>query len=86
MANNAYIEDMTTNITANDTALLEAVARGAVPMKGSLVGVEVIGNRVKLWYSSPTGDSSDSVIHEILCVNETQAIAVSKLHKGIWGL
>ncbi len=86
MPNNAYIENMKTNTTLNDTALLEAVARSAVPMKGSLVGVEVIGNRVKLWYSSPTGDSSDSVVHDIMCVNETQAIAVSKLHKGIWGL
>lgn len=86
MPNNTYIEDMTTNITANDIALLEAVVRGAVPMKGSLVGAVVIGDRVTLYYSSPTGDSSDSIVHDIQCVNETQAIAVCKLHKGIWGL
>jgi len=60
--------------------------RTNVAMKGSLVGCIVVGDAVQLWYSSPTGDSSDSQIHTIQCLSYEQAVAVSKLHRAVWGV
>lgn len=80
MPNKHYIENMTS------TQMEQFIPVPVKTVKSSLVGVGVLGNRVTLWYSSPTGDSSDTISHVIECINESQAIAVSKLHKGIWGL
>jgi hypothetical protein len=60
--------------------------RTSVTMKGSLKACLVVGDAVQLWYSSPTGDSSDSQIHTIQCLSNEQAIAVSKLHRTMWGI
>lgn len=54
--------------------------------KGSLAGVLVQGKEVQLWYNSPTGDSTDSIIHSIVCSSEEQAHEVGALHKEMWGL
>jgi hypothetical protein len=56
------------------------------PVKGSLVGVQVFSNFIELWYSSPTGDSTDSVIHKIMCLDEAQAESLAQLHRVTWGL
>lgn len=60
--------------------------RPSVTMKGSLKACLVVGDAVQLWYSSPTGDSSDSQIHTIQCLSHEQAVAVARLHRGIWGV
>jgi len=57
-----------------------------VETKGSLVGTEVIGDRLFLWYSSPTGDSSDSIITEMPCRSEEEALDLQDLHRSVWGL
>jgi len=55
-------------------------------VKGSLVGTQVNGDRLQLWYSSPTGDSSDSVITTMPCRSEEEALDLQDLHRSIWGL
>jgi len=62
------------------------VDRPDLRMKGSVVFVQTLGKTVEVWLSSPTGDSSDSYIHHIPCVNEAQAKAVERLWKSVWGL
>ena len=57
-----------------------------IETKGSLVGTEVIGDRLFLWYSSPTGDSSDSIITEMPCRSEEEALDLQDLHRSVWGL
>ena len=58
--------------------------------KGSVQAVELItgGVRghawVKIWVSSPTGDSSDSLQFEIPCSNESQAKAIMRAWATIW--
>lgn len=42
--------------------------------------------RVEIWVSSPTGDSTDSQIFHISCVNFEQAEAVASLWKEVWKL
>ena len=54
--------------------------------KGRLVATEVIGDRLQLWYSSPTGDSSDSVITTMPCRSEQEALDLQDLHRSVWGL
>jgi hypothetical protein len=54
--------------------------------KGDLVGAMRNGHIVSLWYSSPTGDSSDSQIHDIVCLNEADAERVMQRHLQAWGL
>jgi len=60
--------------------------REQIAMKGSVVWVQPIGTTVEIWISSPTGDSSDSFIHHVPCVNETQAKAVAHMWKAVWGI
>lgn len=54
--------------------------------KGALVATEVIGDRLQLWYSSPTGDSSDSIITTMPCRSEEEALNLQDLHRSVWGL
>lgn len=54
--------------------------------KGSLVGTMVIGDRLQLWFSSPTGDSSDSVICTMPCTSNAEALDLQDLHREVWGL
>lgn len=58
--------------------------RGIV--KGDLCATVVVGNIVNLWFSSPTGDSSDSQILELVCLNNEQAEMVAKRHREVWGI
>lgn len=55
-------------------------------MKGDLVGTTIAGNIVSLWFASPTGDSSDSQILELVCRDNEQAELVAKRHREVWGL
>ncbi len=55
-------------------------------IKGSLVGTEVIGERLKLWYSSPTGDSTDTIITTMICRSEEEALSLQDLHREKWEL
>ena len=54
--------------------------------KGALVGTMVVGDRLQLRYSSPTGDSSDSIITEMPCRSEEEALDLQDLHRETWGL
>lgn len=54
--------------------------------KGDLVATTISGNIVSLWFSSPTGDSSDSQILELVCLDNEQAEFVAKRHREVWGL
>ena len=55
-------------------------------VKGSLVGTMVNGDRLQLWFSSPTGDSSDSIITTMPCRSEQEALDLQDLHRSTWGL
>ena len=55
-------------------------------MTGRLVGTEIQGNTLELWYASPTGDSTDAIIHRIPCIDVRQAVAVERVHRHTWGL
>lgn len=57
-----------------------------VRMKGSLIASYAVGNIVNLWFSSPTGDSSDSLIFTVKCETPAQAQVIAKMHSEIWGL
>lgn len=45
-----------------------------------------IGKGVELWFSSPTGDSSDSWIFTIPTHTTEQAEQLAQHHKQVWGL
>lgn len=55
-------------------------------IKGDLCATVVIDNIVSLWFQSPTGDSSDSQILELVCLNNEQAEMVAKRHREVWGI
>jgi len=55
-------------------------------IKGDLVATVIVGNIVNLWFSSPTGDSSDSQIFEMVCRDNEQAEFIAKRHREMWGL
>jgi hypothetical protein len=54
--------------------------------KGDFVGTTISGNIVSLWFASPTGDSSDSQIFELVCRDNEQAEFIAKRHREVWGL
>ena len=60
--------------------------RPAVRMKGALVGTDVIGNYVHLWYASPTGGQTDSQIFQMQCETHEQAKVIAEQHRSVWGL
>ena len=55
-------------------------------MKGMLIGTEVVGNYLHLWYGSPEGGETDSQIFQMRCVDETQARFIEGQHRSVWGL
>jgi hypothetical protein len=61
-------------------------ARPKVRMKGMLTGTEVVGNYLHLWFASPDGDSTDSQIFKMRCVDGRQAMFIEDQHRKIWGL
>lgn len=46
-------------------------------MKGLPIAALAQGTNVEVWFSSPTGDSSDSYTHLIPCHNKDQAISLA---------
>ena len=54
--------------------------------KGSFKGYVRHDNVLDLWFSSPTGDSSDSVIFTMTCLNGEQAQEIADMHLKVWGL
>ena len=61
-------------------------ARPRVRMKGTLTGTEVVGNYLHLWFASPDGDSTDTQIFQMRCVDEAQAKFIEDQHRSVWGL
>lgn len=57
-----------------------------VAMKGTVSAVLTLGHIVQIWINSPTGDSSDSNIMEITCVNSQQAKVIARHWVKAWGL
>lgn len=57
-----------------------------IQMKGSVVGVMVLGESVQVWVSSPTGDSSDSFQYIIPCQTQEQATVVAEMWRKTWSL
>ena len=55
-------------------------------VRGALVGTEVVGNELQLWFDSPTGDTSDSVICTMPCRSEAEAHEIENLHRKQWNL
>lgn len=55
-------------------------------MKGDLVACYHTNNHVHLWFSSPTGDSTDVQVRDIICRDTEQAEMVAKRHREVWGL
>lgn len=53
--------------------------------KGSYRGYMLYGNIIELWFSSPTGDESDSVIFKMQCVDSEQAAQIARMHHQVWG-
>lgn len=57
----------------------------AVRKKGMPTAVVQSGNKVQIWVASPTGDSSDSQILEISCIDYAQAQSVYEMWcKMVW--
>ena len=54
--------------------------------KGAYRGYMLFGNIVELWFSSPTGDESDSVILKMECESHEQAADIAMMHQRVWGL
>lgn len=54
--------------------------------KGTVVAAFAVGNSVKVWVASPTGDSSDSQIFEIQCLDKSQADFVAEMWRSTWKL
>ena len=65
--------------------------RERVTMKGCPSHIEIrdnghCGASVIVWISSPTGDSSDSFIYDIPCMNMTQARTIARQWIGVWNI
>jgi|GEM_PF-1515016 len=54
--------------------------------KGGLIATDVTDTHVTLWFSSPTGDSSDAHLFTIPCVTHSQAVALANKHNEMWGI
>jgi|TARA_Y100001951_G_C11263291_1_gene253878 hypothetical protein len=61
-------------------------SRPRIAMKGMLIGTEVVGNYLHLWYASPDGGETDSQIFQMRCVDEAQAKFIEDQHRSVWGL
>lgn len=53
--------------------------------KGSFKGYVKSGHVLELWFSSPTGDSTDSVIFRMTCLDGEQAQEIADMHLRVWG-
>jgi hypothetical protein len=52
-------------------------------MKGLPIAGIPRGQYVQVWFSSPTGDSSDSLTHDIMCENQQQAKTVAEAYNQL---
>ena len=55
-------------------------------MKGTPKTIITNGDTVEVWISSPTGDSSDTLIVVIQCLSDSQAKALAESWLKVWGL
>jgi len=55
-------------------------------VKGECLHIDILGNNVKAWVASPTGDSTDSLIFDIPCLDSVQAEFVANIWKDAWEL
>lgn len=53
--------------------------------KGGCLHIETIGTTVQAWIDSPTGDSTDSLVFNIPCLDTVQAEFVANIWKDAWG-
>jgi len=59
---------------------------------GMLVATRIVsadGNdwhAVELWFASPTGDSTDTVITTLPCHSFEHAVEVNNFHRQVWAL
>lgn len=53
--------------------------------KGAYRGYMIYGNIVELWFSSPTGDETDTVQFKMTCVDHEQAMSIALMHNRVWG-
>lgn len=60
--------------------------RPTIAMKGMLIGTEVVGKYLYLWYSSPDGGQTDSQIFQMRCSGEQQAKTIESQHRKVWSL
>ena len=60
--------------------------RERIAMKGTPRSVFARGNVVEIWCASPTGDSSDSVIFHLQCVNDAQAETIAEAWRNPFGI
>jgi len=60
--------------------------RVRLAMKGTPRSIITNGDMVEVWVSSPTGDSSDSFIYTIPCLNNAQAETIAETWRYVWGL
>ena len=60
--------------------------RPTITMKGMPTAIVQVDKIVQIWVSSPTGDSSDSQVFEIICANYAQAHIVAQTWVNTWGL
>ena len=54
--------------------------------KGDLVATEVFGTTVRMWFDSPTGDSSDVQISDLQCNSHDQAVDIANRHNEMWNI
>lgn len=54
--------------------------------KGAFHGYILAGTTLELYFSSPTGDSSDSVVFKMECASSEQAHDIARMHLEVWGL
>jgi hypothetical protein len=50
----------------------------------SFIGAEVQDKWVYLWYTSPTGDSTDSVVMSVECFTNETAQEIADYHTKLW--
>ena len=49
-------------------------------MKGLPIAAIARGHNCEVWFSSPTGDSSDSFTYDLMCTNQKQAIDLAEAY------
>lgn len=49
-------------------------------MKGLPIAAIARGHNCEVWFSSPTGDSSDSFTYELMCTNQKQALDLAEAY------